>query len=748
MAKIGKIIRRSFLFGAVAIAGGAAFGAWYVAKPAPNPLKPGEGEATLSPYVFITPEGIQLVAPHAEMGQGVMTTWAALLAEELDVTLDQVKVIHGPPAAAYFNTALLMEGLNTKGYDDSAFQHAMGEMMSKLGKVLRLQVTGGSTAMRDGYEKLRVAGASAREMLKDAAAKQLGVSASALKTEAGQVIAPDGTALRYEDLALAATEETPRDVELRPRSEWKILGQAQPRVDLPSKSTGTATFGIDVRLPRMKYASVRMSPRRGTMEKMDGREALKLPGVEKVIDLGDGYAVVATNTWLAIQALDAVEVEWGDQAPYPHTTEEIFASMEVAFLDEESPNSVLRDDGDVTTMPEGATVVEAEYRTPFLTHATMEPMNATAWFDGPKLRVWSGNQGPLLTRDACAAEAGIDAEDVILETTLMGGGFGRRGELDFTLLATRVAKALPGTPVQVTWSREEDMTHDFYRPGSIARMKGGVKDGKAVLLSADIAAPSVTASALNRWMGFAPSGPDRAITDAYFNAPYGIENMRVRGFKAEANPPMGFWRSVGASHNGFYLDGFMDELAVAAGEDPLAFRMAMTRDEWEPAYAVLEAVRDMSGWTGQTPDGVGRGVSFVYSFGCPVAMVIEVKDEDGLIRLTNSWIAADPGVALDPGIVETQLTGGMAFGLSAAIGEEITFDDGIAQQSNFFDHEHLRMSMMPPVQVKILENQERISGIGEPGTPPAAPALANALFDLTGQRIRELPLNKHFDFYS
>lgn len=746
MASIGKIARRTFLFGAVAITGGAAFGAWYITKPAPNPLKPSEGEAALSPFVFITKDGINLITPHAEMGQGTHTTWVALLAEELDVRLDQINVMQSPPAQAYYNTAALSEGLNTKGYDDTAFQHAMGKMLSKLGKVLRLQITGGSTAMRDGFERMRVAGAAAREMLKDAAAEQLGVDADQLTTKDGTVIAPDGTTLRYEDLALAAAEQDPKDVELRPSSEWKILGKAQPRVDIPGKSTGTATFGIDVRLPGMKYASVRMNPNRGPMQDMDGREALKLPGVEKVIDLGGGYAVVANNTWTAMQALDAVEVDWGAQTAYPGTTEELFGEIEQAFLDE--PNSALRDDGDVDTVPEGATVIEAEYRAPFLTHATMEPMNATAWFDGSKLRVWSGNQAPLMTRDACADEAGIDPEDVVLETTYLGGGFGRRAEMDYSVLATRVAKAMPGTPVQVTWSREEDMTHDFYRPGAIARMKGGVKDGKAVLLSADIAAHSVTGSAIQRWTGFAPAGPDRALTDAYFNAPYGIENMRVRGFKAASNPPLGFWRSVGASHNGYFLDGFIDEMAHAAGADPLQFRMDLCRDEWEPAYAVLEAVKEMSGWTGETPEGMGRGVGFVYSFGTPVAVVIEVKNEDDSIRLTNAWIAADPGVALDPGILEAQLMGGVAYGLSAAIGEEITFDEGAAQQENFYDHEHMRMSMMPPVQVRILENQERLGGIGEPGMPPAPPALVNAIFDLTGERARELPLVKQFDFYS
>ncbi len=744
MASIGKIARRTFLFGSLAIVGGVAVGAWYVNKPAPNPLKPGPDEAALNPFVLINADGITLIAPRAEMGQGTHTTWAALLAEELDVTLDQVTVLHGEPAQAYYNSALMGEGLNTKGYDDSSFQHALAGAVGKVGKVLSLQVTGGSTAMRDGYERMRVAGAAAREMLKEAAAQQLGVKAKELKTENGTIIAPDGTTLPYTDVAMAAAEIDPPKVKLRPQSDWKILGTSIPRIDIPGKSTGTAQFGIDTRLPGMKFASVRMSPKRGGMKSFDARDAKAMPGVEKVVDMGDGVAVIANNTWLAMQALDAIEVDW-DDAPYDATTDAIFAKIEAGF--DLEPNSTLRDDGKADALPEGATEVTAEYRVPFLSHATMEPQNATAWIDGRKLRVWSGNQAPGFTQSACAEEAGLDVDDVIVETTLMGGGFGRRGELDFSVLATRVAKSVPGTPVQVTWSREEDMTHDFYRPGAIARMTGGVKDGTAVLLDARVSAPSVTKQAMNRWLGFTPGGPDRAITDSLFNQPYGIENYRVRGYQADTNPPMGFWRSVGASFNGFFSESFVDEMALAAGVDPLEFRLKLTRDEWEPAYNVLQAVKEMSGWTGETPEGVGRGVAMVYSFGSPAAIVIEVKDQDGDIRMTDAWIAVDPGVALDPSIIEAQLSGGMAYGLSAAIGEEITWADGEVEQLNFPDYEPLRIQQMPRVSVRILETQEHIGGIGEVGTPPAAPALANAIFDLTGTRARSLPLNKEFSFF-
>ena len=745
MASIGKIARRTFLIGVAAVAGGAAFGAWYVMKPAPNPLKPGDGEATLSPFVLIDGEGVTLIAPRAEMGQGTHTTWAALLAEEMDLDLDQVRVIHGPPAAAYYNTAMLAEAVPSKGYDASGFQHNLGQVVAKMGKVLKMQVTGGSTAMKDGYERLRVTGAATREMLKTAAANRLGVEIETLRTERGAVIAADGTTLPYTALAAEAAEVDPPSVQLRDPSDWRLLGKTQPRIDVAAKTMGTAQFGIDTRLPGMLFAAVRMAPTRAGMKRFDAFEAERMPGVEKIVDMGDGIAAIATNTWLAQRAVEAVEVEW-EPSSYPETTEEMVAALDAAF-DNEEPDSTHRDDGIVTLIPDSAEVVEATYRVPFLAHATMEPMNATAWFDGDKLRIWCGNQGPTFLQARCAEEAGVALEDVEVNVTLMGGGFGRRGELDYAVLATRVAKAVPGTPVNVTWSREEDMTHDFYRPPAQARMKGALQDGGIVMIDAQVAAPSIMGQAMDRWTGFAPGGPDVSIVDALFNQPYGLKNYRVRGWRADIAPPLGFWRSVGASFNGFFHESFMDEMAHAAGRDPLELRMALTRDEWLPAWQVLEAVGEMSGWTGKTPEGTGRGLAMVYSFGTPTAMVIEVQDQGGLIRLTNAWIAADPGVALDPGNIEAQLTGAMAYGLSAAIGEEITFAGGQVQQTNFPDYTALRMAQMPPVEVRVLQNQERLNGIGEVATPPAAPALANALFDLTGKRVRELPLNKHFDFY-
>lgn len=743
MANYRKIARRSFLIGSAALVGGVAFGAYYVARPAPNPLKPAVGEAVFNPFVMISDQKITLIAPRAEMGQGVHTTWAALIAEELDVTLEQVDVIHGPAATAYYNTVVMGEAIPSKGYDQSKLTHVLAGALGHAGKLMDMQITGGSTSMRDGFERMRAAGASARETLKLAAANRLGLDADRLTTQNGEVIAPDGRTLAYTELAADAAELAPLEADLRPRSNWKLLGKNQKRVDMRGKVTGTAQFGIDIRLPGMKFATLRANPHLGgVMRGFDAAEALQMPGVEQVVDLGNAYAVVTSNTWLAMQAADAVVADWGP-APIPETQDGIRSTLRAAF--DAEANSTLRDDGDVSALPTGAQEVTAEYEVPYLAHAAMEPMNATALFDGTRLQLWCGNQGPLITRNQCASALGIDAEQVEINTLLMGGAFGRRGEMDFSVYAARLAQQMPGVPVQLTWSREEDMTHDFYRPAAMARMRGAVQDGTAVLLDGQIASQALTPQLMNRWFGMTPAGPDTAIVDGAFNQPYGIPNFRIRGHAAALNVPVGAWRSVGSSFNGFFMESFIDELAHAAGADPLAFRIALTRQEWAPAARVLERVSEMCNWSGKSAEGVGRGVAMCYSFGTPVAVVIEVAQEEAGIRLTKAWIAADFGVALDPGNLEAQMFGGLAYGLSAALSGEITFDAGAVEQMNFPDYDGIRMHNMPAVEVAILQEQEHISGAGEPSTPPAAPALANALFDLTGKRARRLPLIDDFD---
>lgn len=746
MASWKTITRRSFLVLGAAFLGGAAFGVYKVAEVPANPLVPGPDGMPLNPWVIINADGITVIAPRAEMGQGISTTLAALVAEELDVDWDQVRVLHGPPAQAYYNAGFVARMSNEPDFRLSQQPRSHNAILAAVPKIFSMQLTGGSTGAIGGFVQMRLAGAGAREALKAAAARRLGVAPDTLRTESGKVIGAQ--TFTYAELAAEAADLVPEDVALRDPSTWRYVGKSMPRLDMVAKSTGTETFGIDIVLPGMKFATVRMNPRRGgAMTSFDPATALALPGVEQVVGLGNGIAVIASNTWTAIQAAQLVDVQWGE-ADYPADTAAMLTRIEAAFATE--PDSRLRDEGDVEAELAKGDVIEAEYRIPFLAHASMEPLNATAWVkaDG-SVEVWCGNQAPIMTRDAIAGALRIGSDRVTLHTPVMGGGFGGRTDPVPAVLAARVAAAMPDTPVKLTYSREEDMGQDFYRPAAIARLSGRVENGKATALWGRTAAPSATRSALTRLIGFAPPGPDRATVEGGFDQPYGLPHYRYDGHVADLTVPLGFWRSVGNSMNAFFLESFIDELAHAAKADPLAFRLELMRDTHAPSARLLETVREMSGWDGLKRPGFGRGVAFCYSFGTPVAQVVEVEQTPGGIRMTRAWIACDPGLAMDPSIVEAQMTGGMVFGLSAAVQEEITFADQAVVQQNFPDHDALRMHATPRFEVRVLQNNGsfgHIGGVGEPGTPPAAPALANALFDLTGTRARELPLNKTFAF--
>ncbi len=749
MGRVAKIARRTFLVGSAAVAGGVAFGVYKFVEPAPNPLNSSEGRISLNAFVIITEDGVTLVSPKAEMGQGVHTTWAALIAEELDVDWKDITVIHGPPAKAYYNSALFGMALPFKDYKVNDFQQAMREFAGNGAKLLSLQMTGGSTSMRDGFERMRLAGATAREVLKRAAGKRLGLAPDALETRDGQVIAPDGRTLSYQDVAVEAADINPPGVELRDPSTWRYLGTSLPRVDMEDKITGKAMYSIDVVLEGMKFASVRMSPRRQGMRRFDASSAKAMSGIDGVIDMGEGIAVIADNTWIAMQAVEAVDIDW-EPSLYPDTTAGLMQEIEAAF--DAAPNTVGRDDGTADADHPGQELL-AEYSVPYLAHATMEPMNATALFTDDALSIWCGNQSPTSIQSACAQEVGFEPEQVTVTTTVMGGGFGRRGEADVAVLAARIAKKRPGVPIKLTWSREEDMRRDFYRPAAMARMRGVVNAGQPVAVDVSFAASSVILQSRAR-PALTPftveqaalSGSDPEGLSGAHDQPYQIPNYRVRGHIVPSTLPIGYWRAVGASFGGFFFDSFIDEMANAAGRDPLAFRIDMAREEHAPSVRVLEAVGEMSNWSAARSAGRALGVGFTYSFGSPVAQVVEVVEEDGAIRIAKVWIAADVGIALDPGNIEAQLTGGCLFGLSAAVMGEVTFRDGEAEQSNFYDYDALRMGAAPAFDVQILENAPYIGGVGEIGTPPAAPALGNALFALSGKRARTLPFNQSFSF--
>jgi len=681
------------------------------------------------------------------MGQGVYTTLASLVAEELSVTLEQIKVEHSPASDVYYNRAVLEEGIPFASTDMGKIAEGVREFIDVPAKLYGLQVTGGSSSVADAYHKMRLAGAAARETLISAAAQQWGLNeTSTLKTKDAHVIAPNGKTISYVELANAAAQiEPPENPTLKPKSEWTVLGKSQARVDLVAKSTGTAQFGIDTQLPDMLYASIKVNPHLGSkMRSFNADKAKQMTGVEDIIELDNGVAVTASNTWYAIQAVNAIEFDWRD-ANYLKTINSIKNNIASSF-DKKHQNSQLKDIGDVQEILGDASkdeIIEAQYFAPYLAHATMEPMNATAWLHDNKLEVWAGNQMPTQLKKEAIKISGLEADNVIIHTPLMGGGFGRRLELDFAKQAIFIATQKAGRPVKLTWSREEDMTHDYYRPMAIARFSAVMGEKAPKAIDFKTASSSVNASQMGR-IGIPVSGPDTSIVQAAWDQPYDVENYRVTGYKAQEMLPVSSWRSVGASQNAFFHESMMDELAQSKALDPMQMRLELISHG--ASHEVLKAVKDMSGWGGKLPEGHYQGLAFCLSFGVPVAQVVEIKMIENKVQLVRVYAAVDVGIALDPRNIEAQVMGGINFGLAAAISGEITIARGKVQQTNFHNFTSMRLNQSPDIEVKILENTERIRGIGEPGTPPAAPALANAIFAATGQRIRTLPLNKSIKF--
>ena len=745
------IARRAFLLGTAVIAGGLGVGWYLYRKPHDNPLESvlAEGERTFNPFVKVGPDGtVTVIVPRAEMGQGVTTTLAALVAEEMDQPIDTLRVEHGPASAAYFNGALMEASVPFAHYEQGALANFVRAAARAGSKFLGMQITGGSTSTVDAFDRMRLAGAATRAVLIEAAASRLGHPAESLRCETRAVLhSESGTRIGFGELVdAAAALDVPGGLRLKPEAQWTQLGTSLARVDVPAKTRGEARFGIDVRLPDMLYGTIRMSPHFGAgMLGFDASGAVDRPGVLEVVDLGFGVGVIATDTWQAFAAAKAIEVEWDVPEP-ARSTAEIFSVIEAA-LDAESGDRH-RDDGDVEGALAGAsTIIEAEYRAPYLAHACMEPMNATARIADGRCEVWVGTQAPTLVRDVIASDLDIDAANVLVHTTLLGGGFGRRSEVDFPRYAVQLANTIPGRAVKVTWTREEDITHDTYRPGAIGRFRGVLgPDGLPSVVDADIAAQSVMRSMFARTLpDMKPMGPDATIVEGSHNQPYAVPNYRVTGHEVHIDLPVGFWRSVGNSFNGFFHETFLDELAAAAKRDPVQTRLELMAP-WPAAAKVVERVAALADWSAPLSPPRGRGVAFTLSFGSYVAQIVEVTDTGHGIRIDKVYAVIDCGRALDRGNLEAQLQSGIVFGLSAAIGQEITFAAGAVEQTNFHDYDAMRIHQSPEIVVDILENSPVMGGAGEPGTPPSVPALGNAIFAATGVRLRALPFSKRVQF--
>ncbi len=744
MSRVGKIARRSFLIGSAAILGGVAFGVYRVKTPYANPLEYGlaEGSATFNPWVLIDAEKVTLITPHADKGQGVASAQAALIAEELDIEFGQFEISFGAPDKAYWNTAMAAEGAPFMASDDSFLAETTRGVMGGAIKLLGMQMTGGSSAMPDSFVKLREAGAVARETLKLAASKQTGVPVARLKTANGAVQLPDGTALKYTELAgIAAGLDPVRNVSLRAPSEWRLIGKPMQRLDMLAKVTGTQGYGIDLQIDGIVHATVRMNPRQGgAINGYDDSAAKAMPGVKAILPITGGVAVVADNTWRAFQAADAIDCDWGP-APYPAEQDDHWAEVAASFTKDQL-DKTWRDEGDAAAATaQGA--FEAEYRSPYVAHQPLEPLNAVIRVTDEAVDVWSGQQVPRLLQQIVGKVTGHKPAQVRFHNQFIGGSFGHRLEFEYLKQAAEIAKQMPGTPVKLTYKREEDFAHDFPRHIAMARGKGTVADGKVVAMDLSIASPSVMTSQMGR-VGIPVPGPDMQIVAGAWNNAYALPNLRVRGYRVPELAPVSSWRSVGAAGAGFFFDSFLDELIHEAGADPMAERIRMMNHDL--SRKVLETVAEMSSWGGELAPGKGRGVAFVESFGVPTAEVVEVTNTDDGIRIDKVWVAAEVGQVVDPVNFENLVQGGVIFGLGHAMNSRITYADGMAEQANFWDAEGMRNYQCPEIFVKGLENGSKVRGIGEPPVPPAAPALANAIFAATGKRLREMPFNQFVDF--
>lgn len=703
--------RRGFLRTGLALGGGLLIGfqverANSASAAVHTPFEP-------NAYIRIDTNGIvTLTMSYVEMGQGTYTAIPMLIAEELEVDLGMVRLEHAAPSDKLFSNPMFGN-----------------------------QTTGGSTSIRAAWEPMRRAGATARTLLITAAAQRWKVMPSSCRAQLGKVIhLPSGRTLKYGDLAgVAAGLPLPaaEEVLLKKPDDFKLIGTPAKRLDASEKVNGSAQYGIDVRLPGMLVAALVASPVvGGKLRKLDDRMAKKVKGVRQVVRLDDAVAVVADHTGAARKGLAALLIEWDDGPNAAVSSEGILHSMELASRD---AGAVAYKTGDVDTALAGAASrQEAVYQLPFLAHAAMEPMNCTVHLRKDSCEIWTGTQVITRAQMAAAQACGLPLEKVIVHNQMLGGGFGRRLEVDGVVRAVQVARHVPG-PVKVVWSREEDIQHDLFRPYFYDRMAGGLDArGELVAWHHCITGSSVLA----RWYPPAFSkGLDHETVDGAANQPYAIPNLLIDYVQHEPpGVPTAFWRGVGPAHNVFVVESFIDELAAKAARDPVAYRSTLLANS-PRAQAVLKLAADKAGWGKTLPAGSGRGISLQFAFGTYMAQVAEVRvGKDGEVSVTRIVCALDAGIIVNPDTVRAQVSGGIIFGLSAALYGEITLKNGRVEQSNFHDYRVLRINEVPQIEVHIIASAEAPGGMGEPATAAVAPAVTNAIFAAIGRRLRRLPI--------
>ena len=751
--------RRTWLLSALGATGALVVG-WGVMPArsrlgAPELMLKTQGDVALNGWIKIAADGaVVLAMPRSEMGQGVHTALAMLVAEELDVPLSRVRLEQAGSDSIYGNVAMLVASLPFHPLDSEG-EHKpvkikMGEwLVGKVARELGLNATGGSSSIADLWDPLRMAAATARASLLQAAAAAWKVPVSEINVASGVMQHASGQSAHYGQMVATASGSTPSGIQTKSREKWQLIGQPAPRTDIPSKVTGQATFGLDVRLPGMLFAAVQMCPMLGgSAASMDTKDALALKGVSKVVSLDAwgggtaGLAVVGQTTWHARQGVQAVKVQW--QAPATGTVDTLRIQADLLKALNEESGFTFHEQGVPTQAEKAATTrIDALYQAPYLAHATMEPMNCTARFKDGKVDIWVPTQVPQMARDMAAKVAKVNKDKVTVHITQLGGGFGRRLDVDFVGQAVQVAMACEGQPVQLSWSREEDMKHDFYRPMHLAKFQASLDEkGEVTSLRIKSAGDAITP----HWMARAAphlSGPidmpDKTTSEGLFDLPYGFASQHMSHVATQSGVPVGFWRSVGHSHNAFFSESFIDELAAATKQDPLAFRLKLLKDA--PRYAaVLQLAADKAGWGTPLPAGRARGIALHKSFGSIVAQVAEVSLASGQIRVHRVVCAIDCGTVVNPGTVAQQMESSVVYALSSALFGKIDIVGGVVQQSNFADAPMLTLSQTPVVETHIVPSTRRPAGVGEPAVPPLAPAVGNALFALTGQRQRVLPL--------